>query len=373
MLFDPVKFIEEVKPQLEQIVDGKTIAAVSGGVDSTTAAALAYRILGDKVIPVMIDTGFLREREAEKVKLMVGNLMPLQVVDVSENFISELEGMSDAEEKRKKFRQIFYNTLSELVKKYNAKYLIQGTIAADWVETQGGIKTQHNVLVQLGIDTERTWGFKIVEPLADLYKNEVRDLARYLGLPKEIYNRQPFPGPGLLVRVVGKVTREKLELVRKATKVVEKYLDSMDYSQYFAVIFESASSYEPEMSKGVGCDVYTYTSKATGVKGDVRAYGRIAKVECNNKDYEKLRRVMEKITSYDITHVTVKVGEGYPEGKYTIGIRAVLTQDFMTAEFAKIDWELLEKIASEISSLSKNIKEVVYDITTKPPATIEFE
>ncbi|BCU69393.1 ATP-binding protein [Stygiolobus caldivivus] len=373
MLFDPVKFIEEVKPQLEQIVDGKAVAAVSGGVDSTTAAALAYRLLGNKVIPIMIDTGFLRENEAEKVKAMVSDLMPLQVVNVSEKFLSELEGKDDAEEKRKKFRELFYNTLSELVKKYQAKYLIQGTIAADWVETQGGIKTQHNVLVQLGIDTEKTWGFKVVEPLADLYKNEVRDLARYLGLPREIYNRQPFPGPGLLVRVVGGVSREKLEIVRKATSIVEKYLEQEDYSQYFAVIFDSHSNYDPEISKEVGCDVYTYTAKATGVKGDVRAYGRIAKVDCDYKDYERLRRVMEKVTSSDITHVVTKVADGYNEGKYSIGIRAVLTQDFMTADFAKIDWGLLGKISNEILSISKNIKEVVYDITTKPPATIEFE
>ena len=373
MLFDPIKFIEEVRPQLEQIVDGKAIAAVSGGVDSTTAAALAYRLLGDKVIPVMIDTGFLRENEAERVKKMVERVMPLQIVDVSEKFISELEGMSDAEEKRKKFRELFYNTLSQIAKKYDAKYLIQGTIAADWVETQGGIKTQHNVLVQLGIDTEKLWGFKVVEPLADLYKNEVRELASFLGLPEEIYKRQPFPGPGLLVRTVGRVTREKLKIVRKATSIVEKNLEREDYSQYFAVVFESDSTFDQELSRIAKCDVYTYSAKATGVKGDVRAYGRIAKVECNTRDYEKLRRVMEKVTSSDVTHVVVKVKDGFEDGKYTIAIRAVLTQDFMTADFAKIDWDLLEKIADEIINNVENVREIVYDVTTKPPATIEFE
>jgi len=370
MEFNPEKFIHEIEPQLKDIVDGKAVAAVSGGVDSTTAAALSYKILGDRVVPVMIDTGFLRENEAQKVKEMLKNIMPLQVVDVSEEFISALEGLSDAEEKRKKFRQLFYDTLSRIVKENNAKYLIQGTIAADWVETQGGIKTQHNVLVQLGIDTEKEWGFKVVEPLADLYKDEVRALSKYLGLPKEIYARQPFPGPGLLVRVVGKLTREKLEIVRKATEVVERNLATLNLSQYFSVIFESDGYYDEKLSSETGCKVKVYNTLATGVKGDVRAYGNIASVDCK-KDYEGLREITEKLAAYNITHVLVKVKDVNPNGQYTIGIRAVTTQDFMTADFAKIDWNLLEKIANELNY--EKIREVVYDVTTKPPATIEFE
>jgi len=370
MGFDPEKFIREIEPQLKSIVDGKAIAAVSGGVDSTTAAVLSYKILGDKVIPVMIDTGFLREKEAEKVRDMLKDIMPLKIIDVSEEFISALEGLSDAEEKRKKFRKLFYDTLSRVVKDSGAKYLIQGTIAADWVETQGGIKTQHNVLVQLGIDTEKEWGFKVVEPLADLYKDEVRELAKYLGLPKEIYARQPFPGPGLLVRVVGKLTREKLELVRKATEVVERNLANLGISQYFPAIFESDGYYDEKLSSEVGCKVKVYNALATGVKGDVRAYGNIASIDCK-KDYEDLREIMQKLTSYNITHVLVKIKDKNPNGKYTIGIRAVITQDFMTAEIAKIEWDLLEKIANELNY--EKIREVVYDITTKPPATIEFE
>ena len=370
MEFNPENFIHEIEPQLKEIVEGKAVAAVSGGVDSTTAAVLSYKILGDKVVPVMIDTGFLRENEAQKVKDMLKDVMPLQVVDVSEEFVSALEGLSDAEEKRKKFRQLFYDTLSRIVKENNAKYLIQGTIAADWVETQGGIKTQHNVLVQLGIDTEKEWGFKVVEPLADLYKDEVRALAKYLGLPKEIYARQPFPGPGLLVRVVGKTTREKLELVRKATEVVERNLANLNLSQYFSVIFESDGYYDEKLSSEIGCKVKVYNTLATGVKGDVRAYGNIASIDCK-KDYEDLREIMQKLTAYNITHVLVKVKEVNPKGQYTIGIRAVTTQDFMTADFAKIDWKLLEKIANELNY--EKIREVVYDVTTKPPATIEFE
>ncbi|MCG2908994.1 MAG: GMP synthase [Stygiolobus sp.] len=369
MEFDPKAFIDEISPQIRQIIDGKAIAAVSGGVDSTTAAVLSYKILGDKVIPVMIDTGFLRENEAKKVKDMLKGLLPLEIVDVSQKFISELEGYSDAEEKRKKFRSLFYDTLSMIVKQYDAKYLIQGTIAADWVETQGGIKTQHNVLVQLGIDTEREWGFKVVEPLADLYKNEVRELAKYLGLPKEIYQRQPFPGPGLLVRVVGKLTREKLEMVRKATTIVEEELGSLNISQYFPVIFESNGEF---VDSPINCKTWLYNVKATGVKGDVRAYGKVAKIECNTECYEELRGYMEKITASDVTHVVIPVVEK-GSGKYTMAIRAVNTSDFMTADFAKIDFKILKRIGEKIIQISDYIKEVVYDITTKPPATIEFE
>ncbi|TRM78498.1 GMP synthase, partial [Sulfolobus sp. D5] len=227
-MFDPSSFIEEISPQLkEKVGNEKVLAAVSGGVDSTTAAVLGYRILGERIVPVLIDTGFLRKDEAKRVKNYLKDVLPnLEVIDESDKFISSLEGTSDAEEKRRKFRDLFYSTISSLMRKYDAKLLMQGTIAADWVETQGGIKTQHNVLVQIGINTEKTWGFTVIEPLADLYKNEVRELARYLKLPREISERQPFPGPGLLVRTVGKFTKEKLSIVREANEIVESYLNS---------------------------------------------------------------------------------------------------------------------------------------------------
>lgn len=369
-MFEPAEFIKEIQPQLERFKNERILAAVSGGVDSTTAAVLMYKLLGNNVIPILIDTGFLRKNEAQKVKKMLENLLPLEIVNKSEEFISALEGYEDAEEKRKKFRELFYNTLSELVKKYNASYLVQGTIAPDWIETQGGIKTQHNVLVQIGIDTEKVWGFRVIEPLADLYKDEVRKLARHLGLPKEISERQPFPGPGLLVRVVGKFTKEKLEIEREANEIVEKYLDGKGYSQYFSAIFESDKSLDEKISSEVGEKVYLYKTRATGVKGDVRSFGKIACIS-SDKDYEVLRDLVQKITKYDVTHVLLRVAEKN-EGKYSIAIRAVITEDFMTADFAKIERKLLEKIASEIL-LIKNVKEVLYDITSKPPATIEFE
>ena len=373
LAFDPGKFVEEIAPQLREAVkDGKALAAVSGGVDSTTAAVLAYKVLGpEKVVPVMIDTGFLRLNEAQRVKDMLKGLMPLNVVDKGEQFLKAVEGLVDSEEKRKAFRKVFYDTLSSLAKQYGTKYLIQGTIAADWVETQGGIKTQHNVLVQLGIDTEREWGFTVVEPLADLYKNEVRAVAKYLGLPDEIAYRQPFPGPGLLVRTVGLVTREKLEVERLADWEVEQGLKGLNYSQYFAVTFDSEGSYDNTLSSEAGVRVFVYKAKATGVKGDVRAYGRIASVE-HPLDYGRLREVVNRLTKHDITHVLVKLVDGDSNGKYSVAIRAVVTQDFMTADFAQVPKDVLMEVAERIAKI-KGVREVLYDVTSKPPATIEFE
>jgi len=370
-VFDPESFVREITPQVLEAVKGeRVVAAVSGGVDSTTAAILMYKILGVKVVPVMIDTGFLRKGEADKVKSMLEGILPLKVVDKSKEFIGGLEGLSDAEEKRKKFREMFYDTISQVVKENGATFLVQGTIAADWVETQGGIKTQHNVLVQLGIDTQSKWGFKLIEPLADLYKDEVRALARYLGLPKEISERQPFPGPGLLVRVVGKLTREKLEIEREANDVVEEELKPYGYSQYFSAIFESDGKLDDEISREVGRKVFVYNARATGVKGDVRSYGKIASIY-GDMDYDEIRKVTSVITKYDVTHVMWKIAEK-ESGHYTVAIRAVVTEDFMTADFAKVDKSTLEKIANKILKIDQ-VKEVVYDVTSKPPATIELE
>jgi GMP synthase (glutamine-hydrolysing) len=360
----------EIKGQLRKIIGNKrAVAAVSGGVDSTTAATLAYKSLGENVIPIMIDTGFLRENETFKVKELLKGVLPLRIIDKSENFIRRLEGKYDAEDKRKTFREIFYSVLREIMEQYGAEYLIQGTIAADWVETKWGIKTQHNVLTQIGIDTERRWGFKVVEPLADLYKNEVRELARILGIPKEIVNRQPFPGPGLLVRVVGRVTREKLEIVRKATSIVEEELSPFNPSQYFAAIFEAYKENKEDLSTELGVNVRTYTVKATGVMGDVRAYGDVGVIDF--KDYLTSRKISQRLAAFGITHTVVSI-DNNDQGYYTIAIRAVKTEDFMTADIVEIPIDYLKKVAKRLLNLEQ-VKEVVYDVSTKPPATIEFE
>lgn len=372
MSFNPSSFIEEISPQLrEKVGSSKVLIAVSGGVDSTTAAALAYRILGEKVIPIMIDTGFLREREAFLVKEMTSKVIPnLMIEDRSTQFLQALEGVEDAEEKRKKFRDLFYNVISSLAKRHNTNMMMQGTIAADWVETQGGIKTQHNVLVQLGIDTESTWGFTVIEPLADLYKNEVRELARYLGLPPEISERQPFPGPGLLIRTIGKVTRDKLELERFSNAVVERALSGKGFSQYFSVTFDSESYEDTQMSEEVGKRVLVYKARATGVKGDVRSYGHIASVE-SKLDYDEVRQIVLRLSKYDITHVMIPLRRR-DGGKYSVAIRAVQTEDFMTADVPVIPENELMKIADQVMD-NNLVKEVLLDVTSKPPATIELE
>ncbi|MCY0860338.1 MAG: GMP synthase [Sulfolobaceae archaeon] len=370
---DVDKFIDSALKSIRNTVkDAKTIAAISGGVDSTTATVLAYRALGDQLLPVIIDTGFMRKEEVKKVKQSLASVLPtLKIIDRSEEFISALEGVSDAEEKRKRFRETFYMTLSTLAQEFGAKYLIQGTIAPDWIETSGGIKTQHNVLVQIGIDPLKSYGLNIIEPLADLYKDEVREVAKRLGIPDSIVFRQPFPGPGLAIRVVGRISREKLEIVREATDIVEERISG--YSQYFPVIFENVKVKDEELSRIVGLDVYSYNIRATGVKGDNREYGRVVAINGKGLSYQELRKLVNKIVAYDVTHVLLTIKEDKSKtGKYSIALRAVSTQDFMTADIVEFPLEFLEKLADEILKLDY-VNEFLYDITSKPPATIEFE
>jgi GMP synthase (glutamine-hydrolysing) len=197
------------------------IACISGGVDSTTSAVVAKKVLGDKLYGVFIDTGFMRSGEGVRVKEALRSLIDIEIYDFSEEFISRVEGLEDAEEKRKMFRNLFYTAVKRIASEKGCSWVVQGTIKADIVETVGGVKTQHNVLTE---ELLKRYGIRVIEPLADLYKHEVRALAKHLGLPSWLVNRQPFPGPGLLVRVVGRVYREKLELVRRLTTVVEEKL-----------------------------------------------------------------------------------------------------------------------------------------------------
>jgi len=361
------KKIEEIR---ELVGKEKVLAAVSGGVDSTTAAALAYKALGPEQIKVIfIDTGFMRKGEPEWVKNVLRDVMPVEIVDAKERFFNAVKGLSDAEEKRKAFREVFYQVVSEEAKKWGASWLVQGTTAPDWIETTGGIKTQHNVLEQLGINVREKWGFKLLEPLVELYKDEVRAVARALGLPEEIASRQPFPGPGLLVRIPGLVTEEKLELLKEVTEVVEKELERFKPSQYFAAIWEDRLG--PKVSESP--EAYLFEGvRATGVKGDIRAYGPVALLKAFDWErvYDYWKEIIHK--NNEVTHVVAEVGER-EEGEYTISIRAVLTDNFMTADVLKLDRGTLEEIAKKVMKVSPKIKRVVYDVTPKPPATIEYE
>lgn len=311
MSFDPVSFVENAVKEIQGIVKGQlTIAACSGGVDSTVAAVLARRAIGGKLKAVYIDDGFRRFREPEEsVKLLRSCGLDVEFIDAKEEFYSAVKGLRDAEEKRKAFRHTFYTVLGRTAKTFGARFLVQGTIAPDVIETAGGVKTQHNVLAQIGIDP-RLYGFEVIEPLKELYKPQVRAVARYLGLPAEISEKMPFPGPGLLIRVLGETTPEKVEIVRQATRIVEEETKALGAFQAFAALLEG---------------------KATGVRQGKRVYGHI------------------------------------------IAVRVVDSVETVTAIAREVPYPLLKKIAKRITEEVPGVARVVYDITDKPPATIEYE
>lgn len=302
---DVEKFVNNaVKEIKEKVKDGKAIIALSGGVDSSVCATLAYRAIGDRLIPVFVDTGLMRLGEPERIKEIFGH-MNLVFVDAGKEFLSALKGVSDPEEKRKIVGELFVRVFERVAEERKADYLIQGTIYPDVIESMGGIKSHHNVG---GFPIK--YKFKdVIEPIRELYKDEVREVARYLGLPSEISERMPFPGPGLAVRICGEVTPEKVEVVRRANAIVEEELKDYDKWQAFAAL----------------------VGKATGVKGDIRVYG------------------------------------------YIIAVRAISSRDGMTADPIKIEHEKLRKIALRITGEIPEVARVVYDVTPKPPATIEFE
>ncbi|MEM3591259.1 MAG: glutamine-hydrolyzing GMP synthase [Candidatus Bathyarchaeia archaeon] len=305
--------IEEVKASVR---DGKAIIALSGGIDSSTAAVLAMKAIGERLTAVFVDHGFMREGEPEFIKEVFGKMgINLIVVETRERFYNRLRGITDPELKRKIIGEEFIRVFEEVAERVGAEYLIQGTIYPDRIESgfrrfSDKIKSHHNVAgLPLNIK------FKgIVEPLKDLYKDEVREVARRLGLPKEIVFRQPFPGPGLAVRIVGEITPEKVEIIRKADKIVREEIESASLQsrlwQYFAVLTNTLT---------------------TGIKGDARAYG------------------------------------------YVVAVRIVESKEAMTASFAKIPYEILERISTRITSEIPEVVRVVYDITNKPPSTIEWE
>ncbi|MCD6466538.1 MAG: glutamine-hydrolyzing GMP synthase subunit GuaA [Methanomicrobia archaeon] len=306
-MFDPDKYIEKKKDELKEI-KGRAVVAASGGVDSTVCAFLAHTVVDDLKV-VFIDDGLMREGEPEQVSSFFKERgLDITVVNAQKEFFDSLKGITDPEEKRKAFRNTFYTVLGRILKDFKAKYLIQGTIAADIKETKGGIKTQHNVLEQIGIDPKR-YGLTIVEPLKDIYKHEVRAVGRALGLPEQLWNRIPFPGPGLACRVIGEVTPERTEVVRKATKITEEELLELKPFQTFAVLLND---------------------KATGMKNGNRIFGNI------------------------------------------IAVRCVESKDALTAFPTNVPWKKLEKLRDRILNEIPSVVKVVYDITPKPPSTIEY-
>ena len=395
--FRPSSYLTSETTRLhETIGSGKAIAAVSGGVDSTVAALVAKRAIGDRLFPVFIDTGFLRVGEPENIRARLGEPslgLKVKILKAGGRFLEATKGEAMAEEKRKKFRQTFYQVLGEEARKDGYDFVVQGTIAPDWIETQGGIKTQHNILEQVGIDSLSTYGFKIVEPISELYKDQVRVLGRHLDVPRDLYERQPFPGPGLLVRCIGTVSKKKLDLLKSSTKIVEEKLGPFDYDQYLAAVIENKLTQE-QVYKSLGetaaealglptseTRVDVFEDRVTGVKGDTRSYGRLAGLkiqEDSREPYgwlpEKLRLAQSSIIgkSADITRVAVLVKEKRGGPPLSVIIRAVSTRDFMTAAVAQVPWKILKDIGESILRIG-DASRVYYDITPKPPATIEFE
>ena len=300
------EFIERAVAEIRAQAGGeKVVMALSGGVDSSVCAALASRAIGNLLVPIYVDTGLMRRGETERITGLFGDL-PLHVVRAEDRFLEALKGVEDPEEKRKRIGEQFIRVFEQEARAVNAKHLLQGTIYPDRIESQGGIKSHHNVGgMPLSIAFSR-----IIEPIRDLYTDEVREVAGALGLPPEIQHRMPFPGPGLAVRVLGEVTREKVAVVREANAIAEEELvEKYRPWQCFAALL----------------------GKGTGVKGDVRIHG------------------------------------------WVVAVRAVNSRDGMTADPLEVPFGDLVRIGSRITSEIPSVARVVYDITPKPPATIEYE
>ena len=355
---------------------------------------ITHRAIEDNLVCVFIDDNFMRLNEPERVKLTLSSLplnLPVKVLDEKNRFMEALKGLDDAEDKRKAFRETFYRTLGDAAEREQCRFLVQGTIKADVEETAGGIKTQHNVLEQIGIDPVERFGFNVIEPVASLYKYQVREVARYLGAPPEISERQPFPGPGLSVRVVGEITHEKLEELKKATVIIENGLESHSPDQYFGAIFSGKTSMAPRaLTRNTAealnidesrIDASFLIEKATGIVDGERAYGNVAAI----KVFDSSRGLLE-MGYGELEAIRKAAQEGYPgitrvlvlvrsmdKGEYAIALRAIRTRDYITASLAEISWKTLSEVSNKVLDGCPKVSNVYFDLTPKPPGTIEFE
>jgi GMP synthase (glutamine-hydrolysing) len=397
--FDPKKFVDNAIAETKKSIGNeKALVAISGGVDSTTCAVLTHKAIGENLICVILDDAFMRQDEPEHVANTLSKPpfnVPTKIVNVRERFLKAMKELSDAEEKRKMFRETFYQVLADTAKKEKCKILVQGTIRADILETVGGVKTQHNVLEQMGINPIERFGFKVVEPLLPLFKEQVRMLARLLGLPPEYAERQPFPGPGLSVRAVGEIRPEKLETLRKATAIAESELKDLRPAQYFAIIMdneenthlstalrvqETAARLLNVPSRNVNVKIFKH--KATGVEGGKRRYGEVVGLKVQTMNGRLHQTPLQNIVSLqariitenpEVARVFYAIKDSPEKKPYVIGIRSVETKDFLTAKVSEIPWTTLEKIAEDTMKKCPNVSTVYYDLTPKPPATIEME
>jgi GMP synthase (glutamine-hydrolysing) len=308
---DTEDFIAKKTKELASTVgEGKVINALSGGVDSSAVTMLGHKALGSKLKTYFIDNGLMRQDEPQAIVAIFKKLgVKVEIIDAQQEFFKALKGVIDPEEKREAITQTFYKDIfGKLVRESQAKYLLQGTILTDVDETVAGIKRQHNVFEQLGIDPKEAFGYKIIEPLVQLRKDGVRKLAQALGLPKAIFNRIPFPGPALAARIVGEVTPERIKIVRAATAIVEEDLSSSGAFQYLAVLHQD---------------------RVTGMRDGKREFGLQIEIRC----WDSI--------------------------------------DARKATPTKIPYEVLTKLADKIVNKVPGVVSVTYNIASKPPSTME--
>ncbi len=304
-------FINEKAEEISSIVgEGVAINALSGGVDSAVVTMLAHKALGTRLKSYFIDTGLMRQDEPRQIVDWFKDLgIVVEIIDAQDQFFGALKGKTDPEEKREAITQTFYkDVFGKLVKESGAKYLLQGTNYTDVEETVAGIKRQHNILEQLGIDPEERYGYKVLEPLIQLRKVAIREVGKESGLPEEIYKRPPFPGPALAARVIGEVTPERVATERHATKIVEDELKDSGAFQYLAILHED---------------------RVTGMRDGRRDFG------------------------------------------LQIEIRCWESEDAKTAVPTRLPYETLEKMADRMTAEVPGVVSVTYNITKKPTSTIE--
>ena len=301
---------ERVKEIKDTVGEGTAINALSGGVDSSTVTMLGHRALGKRLKTVFIENGLMRAGEPEQVSGFFRALgVSVEIVNARKEFFAALKGITDPEEKREAITQTFYrDVFGRIVKESGAKYLLQGTILTDVDETVAGIKRQHNVFEQLGIDPQQAFGYRIIEPLIQLRKDGVRKVGKALGLPADLFDRIPFPGPALSARVIGAVTPERIETVRKATVVVERLLKGTPSFQYMAILHED---------------------RVTGMRDGKRDFGQQIEIRC----WDSL--------------------------------------DARTATPTRLSFDTLEQLAREVIREVPGVVSVTYNIAPKPPSTIE--
>jgi GMP synthase (glutamine-hydrolysing) len=314
MSFDPKAFIEEqVRKIRETVGDGIAINALSGGVDSSVVTMLGHRALGDRLKTYFIDSGLMRANEPEEVEKTFSGLgVKVERLDESEKFFAALAGLTDPEEKRDKgITEVFYREVfGPIVREAGGGFLLHGTNKTDVDETVAGVKRQHNILEQLGIDPEKEYGYKVLEPLVELRKDGIREVARALGLPESIAARPPFPGPALSVRVLGEVTREFIGMARHADTIVHEELRDTGAFQYLAIV---------------------HKDRVTGVRDGKRDYG------------------------------------------YQVEVRCWESTDAREATPTPVDWETLFRLGDRLTSEIPGVVSATYNITRKPPSTIEGE